>query len=441
MKTKTLEFKPFEGLHIVCKKCGKQIEKDQSIYNGCNHPIERQRYKALFHRNGKRPTRDLKALNYDGAISELLKFKQELDNPLTFTPKVTKQEEQVELFSDCILMYSDWLENIDVPFQEQKTRSKAYCSITVSYIQKLEQFLKTNGYNLNSLKIKEVDQFAIGKYYEHLNKTVLNPATWNHHTRALKNFYHFLIDIKGYNIPNPVKNIKLRHENIDPRSVDDADFMKLLDTINPEDSIETYKSGAKKNRYRTYLKDAFMLAATTGMRIEETAVLRFSDLVLDINGMPKHLNGTDLKFERAHNMGRNHAKKIVPIPISPELENLLIKLDYKKQIGTDRYIIAPESKMNRKSLAKEMSHCFTFWRRKAGLGDSFSLKHLRKTFLTKLETQTGLTTAAGYQRTSRVIYDNYIDKTKVTEAIKQKGFNLFNGNISGTINGLQNGTI
>jgi hypothetical protein len=103
----------------------------------------------------------------------------------------------------------------------------------------------------------------------------------------------------------------------------------------------------------------------------------------------------------------------------------LNRLDYKNNLGDHRYLIDGDCTFNRKSLAKEMSHAFTFFRKKAGLPNNFSIKHLRKTFLTKLETKTGLTESAGYQKTIGVIRKNYIDKTVVSREIQKRGFSYF----------------
>ena len=164
------------------------------------------------------------------------------------------------------------------------------------------------------------------------------------------------------------------------------------------------------------------------MRNEETVSLKYSDIVLDENGELDYLTGIDLKYERKYNKDGFNPKKIVPIPISPELERLLIKLDYKNNIGKDMYLIDSNNKMNRSSLAKAMSHSFTFYRRKAGLPDNFSVMNLRKTFLTKLQTQTGLAASAGYQKTAIVIDKHYIDKVEVSRTIRQKNFRIFDDN-------------
>jgi integrase len=277
-----------------------------------------------------------------------------------------------DLFSDCILIYSDWLENVDVPKHEQKQRSSKYIKETVEYVTRFKNFLKDNGYNLNKLTIYDVDKYAYGKYYEYLECKVKSVSTFNHNLRAIKNFYNFLVNEKGYLIPNLPKKTKLKYENPDPKSIDDNDFIKLLNAITEGDSIHIYPNGTKKNMYRPFIKESFELAAYTGMRLEEVTTLKFSDIKYKHNGELDYLEGTDLKFERGHNWDKTKAKKVVYIPITPELEDLLIRLKYKEYKGSDKYLIDGDSTMSRVSLAKQMSHSFTFYKRKAGINANVS---------------------------------------------------------------------
>lgn len=177
--------------------------------------------------------------------------------------------------------------------------------------------------------------------------------------------------------------------------------------------------------FRPYTKDAIELIAYTGMRIEEAISLRFSDIVLDGEGKIEHLIGTDLKFERTYNWNNTKAPKKVLIPYSIELENLLNRLNYKDNLGSDKYLVAHDADISRKSLGTQLSHSFTFFRKKAGLSDNFSIKHLRKTFLTKLHAKTGFVESMGYQRSAKVTLNNYIDKVQVVKEINKRGFSYF----------------
>ena len=228
---KILKYKKFKGLHIVCKKCSRNIEVSQDEYKGCNHPLDRQRYKAEVIINGIRKTRDLKATDYNDAIIELAEFKKELLNPvkLSIAPKVV--ECKPELLSDCIKMYADWLENVDVPKHQQIVRSNDYIKTTVRYVLNFSDFLITKKFKLNTFRIYDLNDDIIGKYYEHLEKNSKSDSTFNSNIKAMKSFNTYLINKKKYLIPNFFTEVKLKYVCTNPISVQDNDFIKLLNTI------------------------------------------------------------------------------------------------------------------------------------------------------------------------------------------------------------------
>lgn len=422
---KILKYKKFKGLYIVCKKCNRNIEVSQDEYKGCNHPLERQKYKAIITINKVRKTKDLKTLDYDTAVKQLLEFKEELANPvkLSIAPKVI--ETKPELLTDCIMMYSDWLENIDIPKHQQKNRSNGYVKATVRYVLNFADFLVENKFNLNEFSVHNLNDELVGKYYEHLEKISKSDSTFNSNTKAMKSFNNYLIDKKKYLIPNYFKEFQLKYVDANPLSIQDDDFIKILNTISNEDSVLVFKSGAKKNMYRPYIKEAIELVAYTGMRIEETMILKYSDIVVNGEGKIEYVIGTDLKFERTHNYNRTKQPKKVLIPITRELEDLLNRLDYKKYLGCDRYLIANDENIKRKTIADQLSDSFTFYKKKAGISSEINLKHLRKTFLTKLHTKTGFVESMGYQRSAKVTLGNYIDKAEVVKKVNKMGFNFF----------------
>lgn len=411
----------------MCKKCNKSIEINSDAYKGCNHPLEKQRYKAVIRIDGSRKTKDLSSKEYDDAVVELIAWKKELENPILISINKSEKNSNIELLEDCIFMFSDWLEGIGVPIHERKKRSEKHIKQTVKYITDFKVFLENNGFDINKHSVTKINKHLFGNFYEYLELNTKSPSTFNHQIKSVKAFFNFLVDVKNYPMEHPCRKVSLKHEQPNPVSVSDTDFIKLLSVIDENDSIEIVgkKEKERKNRYRSWMADSFKLAAFTGMRLEEVAELKYSDIVLDEHGNLDFVAGVDLKYERAHNWNKSKPKKIVPIPITPELEKLLRKLDYRNNIGVDKYLIDSDNKMNRQSIAKLMSRAFTFYRRKAGLPDNFSLKHLRKTFLTKLQAQTGLATSAGYQKSIAVIDKHYLDKIAVSRSIRDKKFSYF----------------
>jgi integrase len=429
---KKLEFKKFKGLHIVCKGCGKQIEISSNEYNGCLHPIEKQKYKAVIRYNGVRKTKDLKAVKYDAAVKELIEFKEELKNPFKLTllnSNKEQNEKQYNKLIDCIKIYCDYLENVNVPFFEQRIRTERYVKDTIGYLLKFKDYLESSIGNSNDLTIFQIDKKIVGEYFEMLLNSSYSISTYNHHVRTLKGFYKFLIEKKGFDLISPMRFAKTKNVNPNTIAVKDEDFKRILNCFEntPEkNTIKILDGGEKKKMYRPYFKEAVELVAYTGMRITEAISIKFSDIITNENGEIDYVRGIDLKYEKTHNYDNSKPVKYVPIPITPELEELLIRLDYKNYLGKDRYLIAPDESITRDSLTKQLTHSFSYYRDKAGVTSKIGLKHLRKTFLTKIQIATGMVTSLGYQKTASVIQNNYIDKSEIAKSIKNKGFRLFN---------------
>ena len=88
-------------------------------------------------------------------------------------------------------------------------------------------------------------------------------------------------------------------------------------------------------------------------------------------------------------------------------------------------MIAGDENIKRKTIAVQLSDSFTFYRNKAGIENKFTLKCLRKSFLTKLHVKTGFVESMGYQKSGKVTMTNYIDKVEVVSEVNRKGFGYF----------------
>ena len=94
-------------------------------------------------------------------------------------------------------------------------------------------------------------------------------------------------------------------------------------------------------------------------------------------------------------------------------------------MGADKYLIAGDVNIKRKTIADQLSDSFTFYKKKAGISSKITLKNMRKTFLTKLHTKTGFVESMGYQRSAKVTLGNYIDKAEVVKKVNEMGFSFF----------------
>ena len=91
----------------------------------------------------------------------------------------------------------------------------------------------------------------------------------------------------------------------------------------------------------------------------------------------------------------------------------------------DKYSIAGDIKIKRKTIADQLTDSFTFFRNKTGIENKFTLKCLRKTFLMKLHIKTSFVETMGYQKSGKVTMTNYIDKVEVMREVNRQGFGYF----------------
>ena len=139
--------------------------------------------------------------------------------------------------------------------------------------------------------------------------------------------------------------------------------------------------GHRKNMYRDYLKDAFRLLLFTGGRLEETINLKWSNIY-----SIEHQGKTYFKFIysdlKVNRIQKKSTEKQKSTMIHADLLDFLNTLGLNDKIGNDEFIICPDRTRNVKNLIDQLSKSFTHYRDLAGLRKEISIKHLRKTYIT-----------------------------------------------------------
>ena len=154
----------------------------------------------------------------------------------------------------------------------------------------------------------------------------------------------------------------------------------IINAVERKSSLQSKRSdGRRDNMYEPWLTNAFKLFLYLGGRREEILNLKWSDIIEGPNGI-LFFRLRNYKVERM--LKREVANKFVPI--SSDLLELLIEMGYDKLKGKEMKLIDPEEKYTINTLMEKVSKAFTHFREKAGIETYYTLKHLRKTYLTWL---------------------------------------------------------
>lgn len=374
-----LSYRKFKGLEIRCLKCNKTIHRDHSPYNSCKHPIENTAYRAIVFKDGKRKTTTLKARTYDEAVKELIDYRSDILSDKIQKPTPTHKP---QLLRDCMRMYVDFLQDIDVPAHKQKHNSKEYIEIKTVLLNNFNKFIKLKGVNIEAFKITDINEILLGEYYDYLSNKTKSAYTFNDNIKVMRSLYSFLINEKGYAISNPFKEIRLKPEKSTNNTIAADDFFELLDVIVPENSVQKIGK-TQRNMYRNWLIDAIKLKAYTGRRNEEIFKMKWNMIIFE-NDKPFYLKSPNIKINRLANRINPDELEFTYIPIIKELEDFLIEKGMNNKLYSDEYIIATDGS-TRKTMEKIASKCFTFFSKKLNKGYDLKMKQLRSTYITAQE--------------------------------------------------------
>jgi len=149
---------------------------------------------------------------------------------------------------------------------------------------------------------------------------------------------------------------------------------------------------------------------------------------LEENGEPLVIKGVDVKVSKQKSTYKYEDVKAIFIPLIQELRELIYRLGYEDNKGSDCYIIAPNEYAKRENLADDVSSIFTFFWKKTGIKRDISFKNLRKTYTTQFDIflKHGVGTEDASNHDSKKILDeHYIDKYTVAKAIVKSNFRVF----------------
>lgn len=405
---------PHTGLKIYCHKC--KLDNPN-----CNH-YDIQKYRVRIHISGtknKKVTRVLKSRDYKDAVSEAISIEKELKANNYQKVNISCNGNDYSIV-DAVIRYNQYLSGNYEFAQHIKNVSKGHKDECIRFCTYFCNSFK-GAKNIEITRIVDVTKNDVARFYLWANGHFGSEVSFNKCMGALKAFFKFLIDIEEINMKNPFESYiskKKIKKNVETLTKDEFDsVISVIDTANPY--VKLGGKGEKKNLYRFYLKDGFKLFLLTGGRREEVVDLKWSDILITIDGT---------KFFKIENKKVNRQKDtdeyVKYLPINQDLFELLVKLGYNEKKTTSDFILFPERKVKNTTIMNDLSKAFTHYKKEAGITKSISLKNLRKTYITWLRLalgkDTGLLTSHGGEQ---VLLDHYIDST-ILNAVEKATLNF-----------------
>ncbi len=380
---------PGTGAHVLCTKCGTTVTSNICKHREY-HVYQTRPWNPFLQRiTNVRSWAGVKTFKEFRRLHEA--YKKELeDNKFNMTLE-PKPEYKPTGLRECAQMYIDFLKGFDaskkdgmVPDHERQVKSKNYVATFKRYYTRFVQSLKDNGIKTPTLTIYDIDSECVGYFSKSIksNPAISKNSSYNDHINKLQTFFNHLINYREYDLRNPFNKVQSMSTVGKAVYIERHEFEVLLSLIKKENGLSLHKiggNGKPQNLYRDWTKTAFRLAILTGVRLSNLFELKWSDV---------HENVIEIE-----NLKVNHGKKeeleehkdfYYAIRTS-QLNELLEELGENEHAGSDRYILEPDYRYKRSTLAFFATQGFTHFWAMTGFEKKATFHSLRSTAITNFK--------------------------------------------------------
>jgi integrase len=390
------------GIHIFCTTCSNLCSKEDRRCKKSPHILAKncegnKKYQSRIWNPLTQRTDKIKTWDKDN-LQEVMKLHSEFKDVLkasNFNHKEVVDPRPVKLV-ECMEMYLDWMQDIDVPEHEKK-------NLSIRHIKRAALMLKAFIDIVGKDKlVRNVSAHDVGSFHDYLlHDRKFKPETYNKYMGTLKALFHYLNNQKKYGIDNPFQDVKKKYVAVDVKIITEEEFDKLISVITPENGMRQIASRKEgRNLYFDWLVKAFKLARLTGARREELMVLSW-----------EHVEDN---YIRIPNIKISKMKKVDTgsiVPITQDLAELLA------DCRGDGYLIAPDHK-NRDTLVNYLTTCFRHFWDVAELRPGMKFSHLRKTYITRINVLLGeKAQLLGNHKSLDIQIKHYIGKQEIQKQL------------------------
>lgn len=412
-----------KGLYVYCNRCKRIItDKKGQFIVSCRHYND-QVYKSVVYPPGSRKAKTKVHQKRDIETVRVMhiEFEKTVKRGLPIVIEENKiMKPKPQSIKECIGLY---LEYIIGPSSESELTANQ--KQIIKYVLYFGKILKDNGVNIDATGIGDIEPKYIKLFRSHLEERYAS-TTVNRYLTFLNSFFSYLINKGGYQILNPFYDEKHKPTNHISKTFQIQDLEAFLCTITPDEGIKIYKPKVRKNLYKDYLKEIFLLALFTGRRREGLVTMKFNEITSDKNGRPYYITTYDIKYNKRYRLFKENDKKKIIIPVSVELEELLYVLGYEEYKGTDRYIIASNTKAQRDTIMNLASHAFSHYWKKYSSEKELEFNSLRKRYINEIDIKYGSRgKIITHGTTGELINRHYRDVMEIIDDMK--GQSLYKG--------------
>ena len=415
------------GIRIQCLKCRSEVteichQKGTTIVSCPNK--DKHKYKLVVNipnTKCKKATKLIETDSFDEALIEQAQFRQQIKSTailpvktettldvapaiqqgLSLVPNMQityfKPESEVCIIPvsiqsnevkyslvDYVGEYLDFIHGINVPTHLKREFTHDHKKEIERTLWRFCDALTAKKYKIKTMCLTQIGQNEIGIFCDFILNDI-GAKTYNKACALMKSFYNWCIDIKDCDLKNPFEKMTLRiAAKKDKVAITQEEFRDLLEVLKPENGIAVLANGKKVNMYHTWLHIAFRLALETGSRAEEVVTLKFNNIFEIMKGVLafKIIN---LKVWRIETGGdQSQIEKYVKyIPITASLLKLLEDCEYKKHIGTDKFIIPYPVNLKTSNVQDIISRSFSHFIKQV-TKRKIEYKDLRKTYITHI---------------------------------------------------------
>lgn len=430
------ESKRVTGLHTRCNRCGTEVkdfcgETNQPL-NRCPFP-EYHRFKAIAHTPDTRNKRRSEILNtrdYGEAVKQTIDFLDEVKNDKTNIPIPVLQgktaiaspiESKPQNMTSLMARYVGFLKGDSevVPAFMNKTRSKSHISDVERVFVLFSKSLDYNKIDYKTIDIRTIDTIHVGYFHKLLVEKMKIIRTFNKGLSIFSSFYKYLNEHEKLKISDPFKPVPRIQTTSKVESIKMEDYFKLLEIVQKPELGRAKKGKGVINLYKPWVKDAIELGMATGRRNEEIVELKWNNIHwYNIEKKEGYILTEDIKVNRIMKLEGDN-RRFIPIPITADLYNILLRIGLKRYNGQDHYILAPEEEtMARVTIKRFMSEAFTHYFRQLKTGTKVTFKSLRKAYISLLSAKIGMENTRLITRHSdtNVMKNHYVDKNIIAMA-------------------------